>query len=1298
VVLVVCKESTTLNYKKLDSPSAGRHERQIPQLRGLFALLAIIFAFVAPKLASAQNPVTLWQYSPISSVSSSAYSPDGSLLAVAGISGLQICRVSDGALIRCLPTINVISVSAVAFSPDGSTLYDAGQATDGYWVESWSTSAWTLKNQQPATIQRPNNIFENPYAIAISPDGTKIAVCGELQTVNEQNLGNGFLDIRSTADLSLLSELPIDPSTMTLYDVQFSPDGTKLAASGAKFGDFVGTAGSVQMFNVKTGQRTLDATTKVQANTCVGFSPDGGTLADGGGGLNPYTTLYTGSLEVRNLTTGAVTPLPTSMNNPMSVSFSPNGASLLVGGQFANGAVTQARAEIWSLGTGTSTQVPTNANIQIKSVQYSANGQSFQLGGQSTGPAGSFGVEEIWNATALSLTESLNLGQINGAKPSPSSGATSLTYAPSGNYLTFSGVGAQGQATAGLLNAATGALAISFPTTGSSIGTTALSADGITFADGGYSGTNLQNGVFEIWNASTGTLIASLPTKASVINQLAFSPDGTMVAGGGLNPVNGIEIWNVSTKTLSLTLPTAGMVQSLAYSSDGKMLVDGGSEIAGVTQTGMIEIWNVSSGQRTALNTACSQITSVAISPDGTQVADAGQTPSGSYLVEIWNAQTGASINSVPIAIYVTSSLAFTPDGGTLYVATSGGLWVVGAGEGYFGYGNGLLGLLPTTHVCVSPDGQFVGVAGGSASQAQSYVGLLSNPLYSPYQIAGLTLNPTTVTGGSSVTGMVTISQPAPVGGFSVLISTSPTNPVSTPGNVLIPAGQTSTTFTVNSSPVSSQVVATIGAYNLNYVKLATLTVNPPVLSTISLKPGSVVGGNTATGTVTLNGPAPNTGVTVNLLSSSPYASVPNAVSIGGGLTSATFTVSTTGVSSATTASISAATGGTTGKVPLTITPASLTSVTVNPTAVVGGSESTGTVTLSGYAPTGGFTVALKALKPVAGVSFPDSVTIAAGSNSASFQVATKPVSTQESVTIVASAGGQTSSASLTIQVATLQYVSIQPNSFVGGQSSSGTVYMTGQVTKAVTIKLVSNSSVVSVPASVTIKAGNSYANFTVTSTGVKTVQYVTIAAKIGAQAVTGQVTVSPAYLDAVKVNPTTVAGGGDVTGTVYLVGNAPAGGYVVTLSSSASCALVPATVTIPQGKGSADFTVKTTPVSSVQSPTITAATGFQVSATLTVTPPVLKSISFSESSVTGGQSVTATVTLESAAPTGGATVSIATSSSDVVVPSSVAVPAGQTSVKFAAKTLATTQKQTVTLTATYVGVSKSASIAIEKP
>jgi hypothetical protein len=189
-------------------------------------------------------------------------------------------------------------------------------------------------------------------------------------------------------------------------------------------------------------------------------------------------------------------------------------------------------------------------------------------------------------------------------------------------------------------------------------------------------------------------------------------------------------------------------------------------------------------------------------------------------------------------------------------------------------------------------------------------------------------------------------------------------------------------------------------------------------LSSLTLNPTTVVGGaQSSTGTVTLSGPAPSGGAQVALANDNGAASVSSSVTVPAGATSATFPVNTTAVPSSTAVTISASYGGVSKSATLTVTPSALptlSSLSLNPTSVIGGTQSsTGTVTLSGPAPSGGAQVTLASNNGAASVS--SSVTVPAGGTSATFTVRTSVVVVSTSVTISASYNSTTQTATLSV-------------------------------------------------------------------------------------------------------------------------------------------------------------------------------------------------------------------------------------------------------------------------------------------
>src|SRR6184192_312932 len=105
--------------------------------------------------------------------------------------------------------------------------------------------------------------------------------------------------------------------------------------------------------------------------------------------------------------------------------------------------------------------------------------------------------------------------------------------------------------------------------------------------------------------------------------------------------------------------------------------------------------------------------------------------------------------------------------------------------------------------------------------------------------------------------------------------------------------------------------------------------------------------------------------------------------------------------------------GGGYGSVTGPVSPV-LSSVTLSPSRVNGGSSATGTVTLSAATPSGGATVNLSSNS--ASATVPSSITVATGATSATFPVNTSAVSASTPVTISASYVGVTMTASLMVK------------------------------------------------------------------------------------------------------------------------------------------------------------------------------------------------------------------------------------------------------------------------------------------
>lgn len=94
-----------------------------------------------------------------------------------------------------------------------------------------------------------------------------------------------------------------------------------------------------------------------------------------------------------------------------------------------------------------------------------------------------------------------------------------------------------------------------------------------------------------VWNIVEETWQYSLFTSfTGAVTQIAFSPDGGVLASGHYDGV--IRIWDMRTGTEIWNISTGAVVESLAFSSDGRLLASGGS-----FEDSLVRIWDAGNGE-----------------------------------------------------------------------------------------------------------------------------------------------------------------------------------------------------------------------------------------------------------------------------------------------------------------------------------------------------------------------------------------------------------------------------------------------------------------------------------------------------------------------------------------------------------------------------------------------------------------------------------------------------------------------------------------------------------------------------
>lgn len=548
-----------------------------------------------------------------------------------------------------------------------------------------------------------------------------------------------------------------------------------------------------------------------------------------------------------------------------------------------------------------------------------------------------------------------------------------------------------------------------------------------------------------------------------------------------------------------------------------------------------------------------------------------GDSAPNTAAVTAWSQTATFVVPSVPAmaSLQVTINPASAGDGETLYVQFTGPAPAGGT----------VVNLTSTNQTAAPLPATFTMPAGFAFGQLMFTVGQVaaSTPVtlkgtlnsgssasvtftVQPPSLQSLTVsNP--ITGGVPTSGIVQLSGVAPASGIDVSLSSS-SPAVTPPPTVTVASGSPSVSFNIPTTAVKTTTTATLTATYGGKSVTAPLTLNPQVApASISLSPTTVSGSNGSFATVTLASPV-NYDVQLPIATSNPsVTTIDNFVTIPAGANGG-FNIFVTPVNATTNVSISVSGAGVTKSAVLTVQPSgapppsgpTLSSMTLNPSTVAATASSQGTVNFSA-AVSAATVVSLSSGNTAASV--PPSVTVPAGSTSATFTVTTGTLSGTTTFNIAGSSGGNTVFAALTITQAPpgpagVTGVSIAPSSIVGGANATGTVSL-GQAAPAggTAVTLSSNTTTAAtVPPSVTVAAGATSANFTVTTKVVSGPQSVIITATGGGGSATASMTVTPSNTGGTT---TTTADTVNVTQAEYVVSDNVLNVQATSTSSSAT-------------------------------------------------------------------------------------------------------------------------------------------------
>ncbi|CAE6533355.1 unnamed protein product [Rhizoctonia solani] len=426
--------------------------------------------------------------------------------------------------LRVTPTTRIIGslpsqVNSVAFSPSGDIASGSSDGTIRIW------GSVTVDGEPPNELLPKHEAAI--WALAFSPDGTRVASGSDDSTIQIWNIQNGQLMLG-----------PLRAQAGDINSIAFSPNGTRLAGSSDK---------TICVWDLREGIAVvgpfLAHNDKV---TSVTFSPDGKHLASGS---------LDRTIRVWDSLSGELTAGPfEGHTGPVnSIAFSPDNTRII-------SSSSDSTIRTWDPRQGTlSDDVLKTHSDAVSSVAYSPNCQHVASCSYD-------GTVRVWDVRDdLPVAGGTVLGS-HDEKVMSIAFSSNSSWVVTGSY----------DHTARVWDTRNpDAIPVSiFKEHEGAIFSVAVSLDDSFVASAGGLGDN----TIRLWNPSTGAPISDpLVGHIDEVLSVAISPDGTNLISGSRDKT--LRVWDLKNRTTLRVLEDhSRAVWSVVYSRDGAKFASGSSD------------------------------------------------------------------------------------------------------------------------------------------------------------------------------------------------------------------------------------------------------------------------------------------------------------------------------------------------------------------------------------------------------------------------------------------------------------------------------------------------------------------------------------------------------------------------------------------------------------------------------------------------------------------------------------------------------------------------------------------------